>query len=527
MEIINISDKNMEISGGVDISEKLQHLFDTINGDTLINLAAGVYYISNQLKIENWYNVRFVGYGAKIVTHFDPCEPESYKGAFKITGCKECSFSGFTITTDNAPNVLAKVLKIDKEKLTADLELQKGARLNGNEKFVGFNSLDDDMSPNGHVWFADNNGYRWHYLRDNVIRLFAYPSTGVQLRDLEIGEYMCMRHSLYAQCPLEFTGCSDIEIKDVTINSSPGLACAIYPDSKNFSFVRYRVLSDKKSPQIFSSNADGIHITGLRGKLTVKNCLFENLGDDALNIHNQGATVYGIDGNVIHCYAKRFKSTPQSEDGRLSLYWAAPGDRIKIYEKGTFRVKGEFTVLEYTVNKIVTDKPVSGLEEGDYLANTAYFADTEITGCTVINTRARAFLIETGVTTVEDCHFYGIVDAALLIGPDMGVWNEMCPVEKLIIRGNVFDKCGCGSGKKKCGGILLTANDKGDEITHFPTGLHGEVTVENNVFVNMKDTLIFAQSVQKLILKDNCITEGTDFVYEPVMTMDCGEVIRK
>ena len=75
MEIINISDKNMEISGGVDITEKLQHLFDTVNGDTLINLAAGVYYISNQLKIENWDNVRFVGYGAKIVTHFDPCEP--------------------------------------------------------------------------------------------------------------------------------------------------------------------------------------------------------------------------------------------------------------------------------------------------------------------------------------------------------------------------------------------------------------------------------------------------------------------
>ena len=158
MEIINISDKNMEISGGVDITEKLQHLFDTVNGDTLINLAAGVYYISNQLKIENWDNVRFVGYGAKIVTHFDPCEPYSYKGAFKITGCKDCSFSGFTITTDNAPNVLAKVLKIDKEKLTADLELQRGARLKGNEMFVGFNSLDDDMSPNGHVWFADNNG---------------------------------------------------------------------------------------------------------------------------------------------------------------------------------------------------------------------------------------------------------------------------------------------------------------------------------------------------------------------------------
>ena len=53
------------------------------------------------------------------------------------------------------------------------------------------------------------------------------------------------------------------------------------------------------------------------------------------------------------------------------------------------------------------------------------------------------------------------------------------------------------------------------------------LTVENNVFVNMKDTLIFAQSAQKLILKDNCITEGTEFAYEPVRTMDCGAVIRE
>ena len=74
-------------------------------------------------------DIEFLAYGAKFVTPFDPFQPYSYQGAFHITDCESCKIAGFTLTTDRAPNVLGKILSIDKEKLIADIRLIGGSRL--------------------------------------------------------------------------------------------------------------------------------------------------------------------------------------------------------------------------------------------------------------------------------------------------------------------------------------------------------------------------------------------------------------
>lgn len=122
-----------------------------------------------------------------------------------------------------------------------------------------------------------------------------------------------MKHSLYPHCPLLFTECSGMELNDITVESSPGVTCGIYPRSENFTFRRFQIRLPYGSKRIYASNADGIHVTGLAGKLVIEDCLFEHLGDDAINIHNEGATVYKLEGNVVTCYARRFYSEPDEK----------------------------------------------------------------------------------------------------------------------------------------------------------------------------------------------------------------------
>ena len=522
MKTVYVSFKNSgALSGAEDISRELQEWLDGAKEDFRLVLPPGSYRLDRQLRIGGWKNAVLSGYGVKLITRFTPEDPYTYQGAFRIADCCRFSLEGFTVTTDRKPNILGRVVALDKEALVADIALESGFSLTGREKIVGFHSLDEDFSPNNHVFFSDDHGYRWKLIEKDVMRLFAWPTTGVQLLNLSVGELMCMRHSLYAQCPIVFQGCHDVAVTDVTVYSSPGLSCAVYPDSSNFEFLRFRVEPEFGTTQPFSSNADGIHITGLRGRLRLDSCYFENLGDDALNIHGEGATVYGVQGNEILCYAKRFDSTPETRDGQLSKQWASPGDVISVYDGKTFQAKGEFEVLTYSINKIIAADGGIRPTVGDFLANTSFFAQTEIKNCTVKNTRARGFLIETADVVIENCKFFGITGPAIIAAPDMRTWNEMAPSQHLMIRHNVFEKCGCGDEPKKSGGVLITINHDGNERKRYPAGIHGDITIEGNAFTRLRDTAVFVQSANTLRVRHNFFSPYPSGAAQCIEHYDC------
>lgn len=50
----------------------------------------------------------------------------------------------------------------------------------------------------------------------------------------------------------------------------------------------------KKGDRYGSLNRDGVHMNGLRGKLTFEDSLLEGMGDDGLNIHNQNSEIVNV-----------------------------------------------------------------------------------------------------------------------------------------------------------------------------------------------------------------------------------------
>ena len=494
-------------ASGVECSAKLQAFFDTAKEDAQLILAPGEYYLEKRLVLENLKNVSVLGYGAKLIAHFDQTDPYTFQACFSVDHCENLSLEGFCLTTDNPANTAGRVLRIDREKLEMDILLDEGFVMTGKERIFSVDSFDEGAAaPNWHVFFADDGGqkgkgYRYKRIGERMIRMFCWPSTGVQILDLTPGERLCMRHSLYPTNQITFRNCSHVLLQDITVESSPGESCAIYPRCRDFTFKRFAVRLPAGSKRIYASNADGIHITGLGGKLVLEDCIFENLGDDALNVHTTGAVVTGAQDDILHC-------TLGDRLGKIGLPldpdWADSGDEIAVYGGGTFVKKGSLRVVSYEVGRLRFADATCSILPGDMLANLAFCPDTVVRNCKVHGTRARGILFQTNKVLLEDCTFSDISHQAIQITSDMTRWSEMCPCEEVVIRNNVFYLCGRSCQNMRSSGIAVGIGHGGGCYDRMPAnGVHGSITVTGNRFYELKDAAVFADRVRCITVTDN------------------------
>lgn len=494
-------------ASGVECSAKLQAFFDTAKEDAQLILAPGEYYLEKRLVLENLKNVSVLGYGAKLIAHFDQTDPYTFQACLSVDHCENLSLEGFCLTTDNPANTAGRVLRIDREKLEMDILLDEGFVLTGKERIFSVDSFDEGAAaPNWHVFFADDGGqkgkgYRYKRIGERMIRMFCWPSTGVQILDLTPGERLCMRHSLYPTNQITFRNCSHVLLQDITVESSPGESCAIYPRCRDFTFKRFAVRLPAGSKRIYASNADGIHITGLGGKLVLEDCIFENLGDDALNVHTTGAIVTGAQDDILHC-------TLGDRLGKIGLPldpdWADSGDEIAVYGGDTFVKKGSLRVVSYEVGRLRFADATCSILPGDMLANLAFCPDTVVRNCKVHGTRARGILFQTNKVLLEDCTFSDISHQAIQITSDMTRWSEMCPCEEVVIRNNVFYLCGRSCQNMRSSGIAVGIGHGGGCYDRMPAnGVHGSITVTGNRFYELKDAAVFADRVRSITVTDN------------------------
>ena len=290
-------------------------------------------------------------------------------------------------------------------------------------------------------------------------------------------------------------------LQDITVESSPGESCAIYPRCRDFTFKRFAIRLPAGSKRIYASNADGIHITGLGGKLVVEDCIFENLGDDALNVHTTGAVVTGVEGDVICC-------TLGDRLGAVGLPldpdWARSGDEIGVYRGDTFVKKGSIRVAAYEVGRIQFTDATCSILTGDMIANLAFCPDTVVRNCAVRGTRARGILFQTNKVLLEDCTFFDISHQAIQITSDMTRWSEMCPCEDVVIRNNVFWRCGTSWQNMRSAGVAVGIGHGGGCYDYQPSnGVHGNITITGNRFYELKDAAVFADRVCSMTITDN------------------------
>ncbi len=488
----------------------------------------GVYFLDRAVTVEGKDGLALTGDRAVLMTHFSSTEDLSVNNdAFRFVNCSDLTIEGFACTTDNYVNCMGTVVSIDYENRTYDVEIDPQYEVTGWEHFYGAETFDENRFADYAIETYDNVrreevpqadgsvrtkivGVEYECLGGQRIRVKfpdrtekgRYAAYSFDTNRFHVGHRVVYRYEIYGNTVFHFAGCRRVALLRIEVERCPAMAAVVAPRSEDFLFKDFNVRPKKGDPSLYTSGSDAIHILGLSGSLTMENCSFCGLGDDALNIHGRAGEIESFDpatGKLKCVYrpANGPKTIPMPEPT-----WGQPGDVLRVYDRNTFLEKGRITLDSYEDSRAHASSWSGTPAAGDILANDEYFASVHIKNCEVSCSRCRGFLMQSQNMLVEGSRFYGLSYAGIVISPDIRRWYEVGPSDHVEIRNCTFERCDVFSSRASRGAIVVNAcHDTG--YSEYPAGVHTDVSIHDNVFKNCDSSAVFVACTKGVEVNNN------------------------
>ncbi len=249
--------------------------------------------------------------------------------------------------------------------------------------------------------------------------------------------------------------------------------------------------------RILSTNADATHFVNCTGKITIKNCVFENMNDDATNIH-------GISTPVLRIISNNTIEVGLNHHEQYGVNIFKPGDRINVLDRSNLLTKGNATVknselVDPGCIRLQFEESISELiTADDALDNPDRMPEIQIRGCKTGNNRPRGFLVSSPKKTIiKDNVFYNS-GCGVQISGDANFWFESGAVTDVTIRRNLFEGCGYAGGSQA---IVINPEVKEPDLSKGC--FHRNITIEDNLFKLHNKTMLYAKSVDGLTFINN------------------------
>lgn len=298
--------------------------------------------------------------------------------------------------------------------------------------------------------------------------------------------------------------CENIIIRNVNVYSSGAMAL-IGEKCSNVTLDSFNVLLPRNSSRMISASADATHFVNCKGEIRLENCTFQNMLDDATNIHG----TYMIVNDIIDNNRVKLKFGHYQQEG---FDFANAGDTIRFINRNTLLPEFVTTVkrikhiseLEYelTVNEDISDKIASN----SAVENVSWMPSFVMKNCTVKQNRARSILISTSKNVLVENNYFSSMMAGIRICGDANYWFESGPVSNVVIRGNTFEDLGIGGNNPQA----ILQIDPVIKKEFRKTGYyHKNILFENNTIKTFDPHIIYALSVDGLIIRKNKIMQTT------------------
>lgn len=290
----------------------------------------------------------------------------------------------------------------------------------------------------------------------------------------------------------------NVTVESVTVYNGTAMGI-IGQISENITLDRVNIVREEGSCDVITTLADATHFVNCSGRIVFKDCVFENMLDDATNIH-------GIFTGVSELISSSeiLVSLGHAQQFGVNIY--KQGDAVSIIKGSSNIVKGKISILS---SELVSEKlirlRISGDTDkiclGDHLENDFRMPEIYISGCKTGNNRPRGFIVASSKKTViENCTFYNS-DAGVATYGDVCFWFESGRVSDVTIRNNVFIECNHQCGEA-CIVIKPEMNCEGDGC------FHKNYKIYNNRVITNSGTLLSAYGVDGIDVKDNVMQWG-------------------
>lgn len=303
--------------------------------------------------------------------------------------------------------------------------------------------------------------------------------------------------------------CTNIQLDQINVFRSGAMAL-IAEKSSNLSLNSFNILLHTGSDRMISVSADATHFVGCSGNISLTNCRFENMLDDATNIHAIYMKVDSIPApNMIGVSFGHFQ-----QEG---YPFGSSGDSICLVNRENLHIlaKGKIVSIDPVNDNyylIQTDIDVQRFQDKKLsIGNLNDNASVNISGCTVRQNRARSLLISTGgPVLIENCYFASMM-AGIRICGDANYWFESGNVKEVTIRNNTFENLGIGGHAPQA---ILQIDPVIPPQERNSTYYHGTIRFENNLIRTFDTQVVYALSVENLIISGNKFIDSRS--YQPL-----------
>jgi parallel beta-helix repeat protein len=300
--------------------------------------------------------------------------------------------------------------------------------------------------------------------------------------------------------------CKDVVFKNVTVHHAGGMGIIgqrthnVTVDSCTFAPSKGR---------IFSTTADATHFVNMSGQITLSNSLFENMGDDATNIH-------GIYVQIVEIKDNRSLVVKLMHHQQRGFHYIQPGKMLEFVEGKSMITYDTATVQsvehynnQYSLVTFNSDLPNSA-KVTDALAETRDYPEVTIANNIISGNRARGMLLNCrGKTRVENNTFHS-EGCALLFEGDSHHWFEQGGVRDCTIRNNIF--LNCLYGKRGTTGKGVIGFKPGIVEKRETSRYNRNIIIEDNEFHIFDDIpLLNAYCADGITWRNNTIIKTTAY----------------
>lgn len=434
---------------------------------------------------------------------------------FLIKESSDINISNLTIDWEVPHYIQGRIVANNQENSTIDVEVaekfrvkQQGNRLtfgaeDWEHSFLGDNIVFDPLTKapvyntmQYYIPYNENKNIVSEQLLPTVFRLTA--TFNKQLPPVNsIITFKGTTHFNRTSPAIHLKASKNVILHNITIHHAGGMG-VIAEKTENILLDKVDVVLRANSGRMVTTTADATHFCNCKGSLIIENCTFENMLDDATNVHGTCLRIEEIaDARTVYASISHFH--------QYGYDFAQAGDTVQFIR--------DSTLLPISKNKVLSVSKINDryyriqfelklpdeLKANDGIENITWYPETIIRNNVVRNNRARGFLISSGKPVLIENNSISSQMSAILFEGDMNYWFESGAVSDVTIRNNSFVDCSYSGYKQPV--IFINPMMK----KHTDTLYEKNIRIENNSFRSFDSYILDAKSVEGLFFNNNVI----------------------
>lgn len=413
---------------------------------------------------------------------------------FSFAACRNLTVQNLVIDWERPPFSIGPVVAA--ATTSFDVAVWNEFPVQGGEPVQAFMDFDPQtLLPRSHGLDVYHGVSHTELVGPQRLRVHTRHPTGIQPGVLAV-----LRHQVYSFNAFWLERCVDSTLRDITVYAVPGMGL-VGSFSENITLRRFNVRLRPGTRRLVSATADATHFKGCSGLVSIEDCLFEGMGDDAVNVGGLYLTTHKrVDDRTVE--AAHNLKIPYLPDSGDTIEFIPP-ETLLPYASG--RVHAATQLPGQGEHRIEFEQPLpEGFAVGHLLANATKVPRVEIRNCTARNNRARGFLIQTRGAVIENCHFENCTSGGLWVLTEAIYFFESIGTRDVVARNNTFINCNYGGPLGE--GVLSVYAYLKDFAFPPQPGVHRNIALEGNVIHGADNCGIFIAGADGIALRDNVIT---------------------